>query len=86
MSDIFVFRKFLPGEQTDKARLYLDAAVEKLQTMHPGCKVIIYDEHTIAIPRHENGEELETFVLGLVDGEIPAMQSVISDEVTTFRI
>lgn len=84
MSDIFVFRKFLPGEQTDKARLYLDAAVEKLQTMHPGCKVIVYDEHTIAMSVH--GEELETFVLEMVDAEIPAMQSVISDEVTTFRV
>lgn len=84
MSDIFVFRKFLPGEQTDKARLYLDAAVEKLQTMHPGCKVIIYDEHTVAMSEH--GEDLETFVLGMVDDEIPAMQSVISDEVTTFRV
>lgn len=86
MSDIFVFRKFMTGEREGESHLYREAALEKLHTLHPGRRFTVYDDFTIVM-RTDNGcDNGETYVIGLVDEEIPAMQNTATDEVTTFRI
>lgn len=86
MGDIFVFRKFLPGERDGESHAYREAALEKLHTLHPGSRLTVYDDFTITLSPGRDGTHADTYVLGLVDDEIPAMQNTSTEEVTTFRI
>lgn len=88
MSDLFVFRKLLMGQAEDSVQAYHAAAVEKLQTLYPGKRITSYDELTIGIETDSvySDTGIDTYILGLVDDEIPAIQNTRDSEVITFRI
>lgn len=66
----------------------LQAAIDKLQNLYPGKIITTYGDCTLGIPTDslysENG--YDTYQLGLVDNEIPAMRNTRDEEVLTFRI
>lgn len=82
------FRKF--RLDTDPAFLAAcrQAAVEKLQTLHPTHRLLHSDELTLAIETDSlyATDGREVYELGLVDDEVPAMRSTLTDLVTTFRL
>lgn len=88
MDDLFVFRRF----HLDEDPAFLDAcraaAVEKLQTLFPGKRITIYDSTTLGIETDSLYSEtgIDTYTLGLVDDELPAMRCEANDNVTTFRV
>jgi len=88
MDSLFIFRKFLPGDDDANLRLYHDAALDKLQTLYPGKRLTIYDLTTIGIETDSMYSDtgLDTYELGLVDGEIPAIRNQRDQSVITFRI
>ncbi|MCI5450876.1 hypothetical protein MR532_03305 [bacterium] len=86
MEDIFVFRRFMTGDIVDESHTYRDAAIEKLQTLFPGKRLTVYDDFTIGVEDVCCEGRFALHVLGLVDGEIPAIQNTESEEVITYRI
>ena len=86
--ELFVFRKFLPGECEDEIASLHDAAIEKLQTLFPGRRLTSYDLLDIGLETDclysETGTD--SYELGLVDGEVPAIRNIRTDEVITFRV
>lgn len=86
--ELFVFRKFLPGEREDETASLHDAAIEKLQTLFPGRRLTSYDLLDIGLETDclysETGTD--SYELGLVDGEVPAIRNIRTDEVITFRV
>ena len=65
-----------------------EAAIEKLQTLFPGKRIVRYDELTLGIETDSLYSEtgVDIYELGLVDYEIPAFRNTRNDEVTTFRV
>lgn len=88
MDDLFVFRKFLLDEGDAFVDACREAAIEKLQTLFPGKRIVIYDPMTLGIETDSLYSEsgYDTYELGLVDAELPAMRCVENDNVTTFRV
>lgn len=88
MDDLLVFRKF----RLDEAPAFLDAcreaAIDKLQTLFPGKRITIYDPTTLGIETDSlySDTGIDTYDLGLVDDELPAMRCAANDNVTTFRV
>lgn len=88
MDDLFVFRKFRLDETPDFLDACRTAAIEKLQTLFPGKRITTYDATTLGIETDSLYSEtgIDTYELGLVDEELPAMRNASNDNVTTFRI
>lgn len=86
--ELFVFRRFLMDEDADLLQRVQDAAVEKLQTLFPGHRLVVYDALTLGIdtdsPMSETGVDL--YETGLVDGEVPAMRNTRDGNVITLRV
>lgn len=85
---IFIFRKFMMDEDEVNLEEYHSAAIDKLQTLFPGKQVTSYDLYTIGIESDSlySDTGIDTYELGLVDWEIPAMRNVRSGEVLTFNV
>lgn len=88
MDDLFVFQRFMEGDDDAMIDRCHVAAIDKLQTLYPGKRVTIYDHLTIGIETDSYYSETgtDTYELGLVDGEIPALRNTRDGEVLTFRI
>lgn len=88
MDDLFVFQRFMEGDDDAMIDRYHVAAIDKLQTLYPGKRVTTYDHLTIGIETDSYYSETgtDTYELGLVDGEIPALRNTRDGEVLTFRI
>lgn len=86
--ELFVFRKFLPGEHEDEIAALHNAAIEKLQTLFPGRRLTSYDMFDIGMETDNLYSETgtDTYELGLVDDEIPAIRNTRTDDVITFRV
>lgn len=88
--DMFVFRRYPLDKTTDTLEFaeYHQAAVDKLQTLYPGKQMTIYDRLTIGIETDSlySDTGIDTYDLGFVDDEIPAMQCQRDGTVLTFRV
>lgn len=86
--ELFVFRKFMTDEDGAEVDACFRGAMDKLQTLYPGRNVVAYDARTIGIGTDSLYSEtgMDTYELGMVDGEIPAMRNTRDGEVITFRV
>lgn len=86
MEDSFVFRRISIDEPM--AETLHRAAIEKLQTLYPLKHINTYDMQTIGIETDSLYSEtgIDTYELGFVDEDIPAIRNTRSDEVITFRV
>lgn len=86
--ELFRFRKFYSGEDNNFVEQCNKAALEKLHTLFPGRRVTIYDYTTIAIDSDSVycTEGFDTYELGMINDEIPAMQRTSDNNIITFRI
>ena len=88
MDDLFIFRRFRLDEAPDFLDACREAAIEKLQTLFPGKRITVYDPTTLGIETDSlySDTGIDTYELGLVDDELPAMRCTANDNVTTFRV
>lgn len=86
--DVLVFRKFSLDEITPQTDQYLQSAVDKLQTLYPDSPVTRYDSLTLGIPTDSlySPTGFDTYELGLVDEEIPAIRNQRDGTILTFRV
>lgn len=86
--DLFVFRPFRLDDDEVLVERCHSAALEKLQTLYPGRCVTSYDTMSLGIPTdsYYSDSGFDTYELGLVDAEIPAMRNTRDGEVITFRV
>ena len=86
--DLFVFRKFLLDENSPETEKMMEAALDKLQTLYPGKHITRYDSLTLGIETdsYYSPTGIDTYELGLIDNEIPALRNTRDDNVITFRI
>lgn len=86
--DLFLFRKFLSDEDNVLVKKCYIGAIDKLQTLYPGKRIITYDYRTLGIESDslycENGFDI--YELGLVNDEIHAMKRQSDQQVLTFCI
>ena len=84
----FIFRKFLLDEDDIDVSLCHKAAVDKLQTLYPTKRITTYDTLTIGIETDSlySDTGIDTYELGTVDWDTPAIRNTRSGEVITFRI
>ena len=70
-----------------QAEEYHKAAIEKLQTLYPDMQSTTYDLLTIGIQTDSlySATGLDTYELGLIDGETPALRNTRTEELITFR-
>jgi hypothetical protein len=87
-NDFFVFSKFYSDEEQDKMEKYCSAAFDKLQTLYPGKKIMQQGHTTLCIESDSLYAEkgIDTYEIGLINGEIPAMCRTRDSEVITFRV
>lgn len=89
MDNLFVFRRFFAAEQDETScRAFQQAAVDKLQTLYPGQRILVLDENTIGVedPESSSASGLILYDLGLVDEEIPAIMNRETEDTLTFRV
>lgn len=88
MDDVLVFRKYLLDEVTSQTDGYLQAAIDKLQTLYPDRPVTRYDSLTLGIATDSlySPTGYDTYELGMVDEEIPAIRNQRDGNVLTFRV
>lgn len=88
MESLLVFRKFHLDESPEYLEACREAAIEKLQTLFPGKRITTYDATTLGIETDSlySLTGIDTYDLGLVDDELPAMRNASNDEVITFRV
>lgn len=88
MDDLFVFHRFNEADDEAFVRQCHHAALDKLQTLFPGKQLTVYDHLTIGIATDSFYSEtgIDTYELGLVDDEIPAIRNTRDGEVLTFRV
>ena len=86
--ELFVFRPFRADDDDNLISSCHRAALDKLQTLYPGRPVTSYDNTTLGISTdsYYSSNGYDTYELGLVDGEIPAMRNNRDGEVITFRV
>ena len=88
MDDLFVFHRFTEGDDDTFVTDCHQAALDKLQTLFPGKHLTVYDRLTIGIETDSwySDTGTDTYELGLVDNEIPAIRNTRDGEVLTFRV
>lgn len=86
--NIFVFRKFMMDEEEFDVESCHQAAIDKLQTLYPNKSIISYDTYTLGIETDSLYSEtgIDTYELGSIDWEIPAIRNTCDGEINTFRI
>lgn len=84
--DLITFRRMYAD--APDAEEYHKAAVDKLQTLYPGKQITTYDLLTIGIQTDSlySDTGIDTYELGLIDGETPALRNIRSEELITFRL
>lgn len=85
---IYTFRRFLLDSPDDKLSTCHLAALDKLQTLFPGRRITTYDLITFGIETdsYYSATGIDTYELGLIDDEIPALRNTRDGEIITFRI
>lgn len=86
--ELFVFKPFRADDDESMKDECHRAALDKLQTLYPGRPVTSYDNTTLGISTdsYYSATGFDTYELGLVDGELPAMRNTRDGEVITFRL
>lgn len=85
--DLLVFRPFRADADSTLTALYMQAAKDKLQTLFPDKCVVAHDEVTLHVETDSLYSDTgwDTYVIGLVDNEIPAVSNARDGNVITFR-
>lgn len=88
MSEEFLFRRFLVDEDPSFLALCEQAAWEKLETLYPTKKIKAIDSFSITIESDSlyAVDGTETYLIGLVDDEVPALQRMTDGQIITFRV
>lgn len=86
--DLFVFRKFRVFDDERLLTRCHKAALDKLHTLFPDKKVTRYDLTTLGIQTdsYYSLTGIDTYELGMVNDEVPAMRNTRDGEVITYRI
>lgn len=86
--DVLIFRKFQLDEMSATTDHYLQAAVDKLQTLYPGNTVTRYDGLSVGISTDSlySDTGIDMYELGMVDEEIPAIRNRRDGTLITFRV
>lgn len=88
MDDLFRFQRFRADEDAVLVEKCYKAAVDKLQTLYPGKRITSYGLTTIGIESDSlyatTGQD--SYELGLVDEETPALMRTRDESIITFRI
>lgn len=86
MDELFIFHRLLIDDP--RAEDYHRHAIDKLQTLFPDKRITSYDLQTIGIETDSYYSETgtDTYEVGVVDDETPAIRNTRSDEVITFRV
>lgn len=86
--NLLQFRRFMMDTDAAEAAPYITAATEKLNTLFPGHRILLYDHLTLGVETDSLYSEtgIDIYELGLVDGEIPAIRNQRDDTVLTFRL
>ena len=86
-TDVLVFRKFQIDQVGPRTDRYLEAAIDKLQTLYPSQSVTRYDSLTLGIGTDSlySPTGIDIYELGMVDDEIPAIRNQRDGAVLTFR-
>ena len=86
--DSLIFTPFTLDAPPELLTACREAAMEKLQTLYPGKRLTVYGDLTLGIETDclycDTG--IETYRLGLLDDELPALQCERTEEVLTFRL
>lgn len=87
MEDVLIFRKYMFDEVSALTDSYLLAAIDKLQTLYPDRPVTRYDSLTLGISTDSlySPTGFDTYELGVVDDEIPAIRNQRNGTILTFR-
>ena len=88
MEELFAFQRFLEDEDEAFVAHCQRAALDKLQTLYPERRLTVYDRLTLGIETDSwySDTGTDTYELGLVDHEIPAIRNTRDGEVLTFRL
>ena len=86
--DLLSFKKFYSDEDTHFIEKCHKAAVDKLNTLYPDKRITTYDYTTIAVDSDSVycKDGVETYELGMINDEIPAMKRSSDDYIISFRI
>lgn len=88
MANEFVFQRFLVDEDPAFLSQCETAAREKLETLYPTKRIKAIDSFSITIESDSlyASDGYETYLIGLVDGEVPALQRTTDGQIITFRV
>lgn len=86
--DILTFTRFPLDSDAQMLDTHMRAAVDKLHTLFPGKKILIYDSLTIGVETDSfySLTGMDTYTLGLLDGETPALYNTRDESIITFRV
>ena len=89
MSDeTLTFTPFLADADEDFLTACVHAAQDKLETLYPGKRILRADWHSILIETDSlyAPSGIESYRLGLLDDDYPALQRASDGQVITFRV
>lgn len=88
MANEFEFQRFLVDEDPVFLGQCERAAREKLETLYPTKNIKAIDSFSITIESDSlyASDGCETYLIGLVDDEIPALQRTTDGQIITFRV
>lgn len=88
MDDLLVFRRFQLEDVDSYTERCLIAAKDKLHTLYPGKHLVAMDAMTLGIETDSlySDTGIDTYELGLVDDELPAMRNTRDGSVITLRV
>ncbi|MCQ2266478.1 MAG: hypothetical protein MJZ40_02065 [Bacteroidaceae bacterium] len=88
MDDLLVFRRFQLDELDGYTERCMAAAKDKLHTLFPAKHLVALDAVTLGIETDSlySDTGIDTYELGLVDDELPAMRNTRDGSVITFRV
>lgn len=88
MEELLVFTRFMLDSDAAETAHYMEAAKEKLHTLYPDKRVVETSAVTLSVETDSLYSEtgIDTYELGLVDNEIPAIRCERDGRVITFRV
>lgn len=86
-NDLLVFRKYMFDEESADTDRQMKAAIDKLQTLYPGKHITVYDAFTLGIESDSlySDTGIDTYSLGIIDEELPALRNERDGSTITFR-
>lgn len=88
MANDFQFQRFQVDEDPDFLNQCEQAAREKLETLYPTKRIKAIDPYSITIESDSlyATDGYETYLIGMIDEEVPALQRTTDGQIFTFRV